>query len=815
LRPGDFRQIYALPGAKDMSVLGGFRAGRLVSQWQTFNDLESPQARKVVERLRNLGGAGIRSVLEELQLARKDDLELLVNLLSQLVTDKTLTHYAQGLASESDRAVQGIIQALGRAKGYNANKIIELFNVDAVPKAALCEIASAQKERLDVRRVLTQAYLQEPTEKAALFRIVADVAQQKDTQELISRLTGKDIVAKAHIIDILSGFETPEVLQALETQLKNPNKLIRRAAITSIGKMDTAVNIPLLCELLCDSDMDVMNKAADVLIRLNHPDTVRHLVVALKDESEYARRAAVEVLNEIGDTNSVKDLLDALGDDDWWVRARATDALAKIGGPRVVTAVLELIKDEDEEIRRAAIEILNVTKDERAVKKLIEATGDDDWWVRERAADALAAIGNSDAIPALLKMLEGGARSIPSAIRGLAKLGDARHVPALLGLLSKSDKEIQIEAMDALPKLADTRSFENVRTEIAKLLDSEDRNIRQSAIAAVNLLDELFSPDKVAATEETERFREPGHTLLGDGTDVSSGLRTGAAVQNVLDITALTPGSLIEGRYEFIKKIGKGAFGTVLLVNDRVVDENLILKFLNPDVASDEEMIKRFVHELRYSRKITHKNVIRIYDFLQMGSLYAISMEYFPSHTLGDETKDDKPLPIDRALQYTCDIATGMIVAHQAGIIHRDLKPANILIDDDGLLKIVDFGVAAARTSGDTQLTKTGYVIGSPKYMAPEQILGKEVDERADIYSLGVMMYEMLTGAPPYSKGDQMSVMYQHVQGKAPPPREVNKDIPEELSDCVVTCMSVDKNKRYVSMDAVHDTFVKFLPAES
>ena len=308
---------------------------------------------------------------------------------------------------------------------------------------------------------------------------------------------------------------------------------------------------------------------------------------------------------------------------------------------------------------------------------------------------------------------------------------------------------------------------------------------------------------------------EPGHTLLGDGTDVSTGMRSGASVQDVLDITALSPGALIEGRYEFIKKIGKGAFGTVLLVNDRVVDENLILKFLNPDVASDDEMIKRFVHELRYSRKITHKNVIRIYDFLQMGSLYAISMEYFASHTLGDETKDDEPLPTDRALQYTCDIATGMIVAHLAGIIHRDLKPANILIDDDGLLKIVDFGVAAARTSGDTQLTKTGYVIGSPKYMAPEQILGKEVDERADIYSLGVMLYEMLTGAPPYSKGDQMSVMYQHVQGKAPPPHEVNKDISQELSDCVVRCMAVDKNKRYVSMEAVHDTFIKFLSAES
>ena len=179
-------------------------------------------------------------------------------------------------------------------------------------------------------------------------------------------------------------------------------------------------------------------------------------------------------------------------------------------------------------------------------------------------------------------------------------------------------------------------------------------------------------------------------------------------------------------------------------MQDEVVDERLILKFLNPNVSSDEEMMKRFVHELRYSRKITHRNVIRIYDFLNLQGSYAISMEYFPSHTLSGEIPDNKPMDMEKALQYSRDMATGMAVAHQAGVIHRDLKPANILVNNEGLLKIVDFGVAAAASSGDTQLTKTGYVIGSPKYMAPEQILGKKVDETADIYSIGVIMYEMV-----------------------------------------------------------------------
>jgi serine/threonine-protein kinase len=190
-------------------------------------------------------------------------------------------------------------------------------------------------------------------------------------------------------------------------------------------------------------------------------------------------------------------------------------------------------------------------------------------------------------------------------------------------------------------------------------------------------------------------------------------------------------------------------------------------------------------------------------------------MEFFESHPLSDELKDEKPLPLDLALRYGTDIATGMQVAHQAGVVHRDLKPANVLIDDTGLLKVVDFGVAAARATGDTQLTRTGYVIGSPKYMAPEQILGKKVDEKADIYSLGIILYEMLTGHAPYTRGDHMSVMYQHVQGKAKPASELNPAIPTELSNIVTRCMAVDKSKRFGTMEELREALAPFFGTET
>jgi serine/threonine-protein kinase len=420
-------------------------------------------------------------------------------------------------------------------------------------------------------------------------------------------------------------------------------------------------------------------------------------------------------------------------------------------------------------------------------------------------------------------------------VRALGKLGDVKLVDTLLPLVSRPEREIRIEAIQALSRLADDSRADQVRSELQAQIASPDQTISRMAAAAVTELDNRIagvastpmtsgakampppSPAttapgaaRPAAAAPVPTAAEAAKTLLISDQALAQAVKQ-AEVAARLDINTLKPGDVLEGRYKYIDRIGRGAFGTVMLMEDTVVDERLILKFLNPNVSGDEEVMKRFVHELRYSRKITHKNVIRIYDFLYIQGNYAISMEYFPSHTLGSEVVNEKPLDLKRAMQFGIDICTGMTVAHQQGIVHRDLKPANVLINQEGLLKIVDFGVAAAQREGDTQLTKTGYVIGSPKYMAPEQILGKKVDERADIYALGVMLYEMTTGMPPYSRGDHMSVMYQHVQGKARSPQEANPNLPPGLSELVVRAMAVDKTKRFQTMEELSVALKGFL----
>jgi len=799
-----------------MSFFTNLKADRLIADIKATGD--SSDAGKALDRLGKLGPAAIPRIIDALSNADRQETEAFISVLTALIDNKSLFQVVEALTDANQRTAAAIVAALSAGVEYNPQLLLPLLDDPKAPRGPIVAVLAAQKSRLSARDLLSRAYNQEATEKAALFRIIGEIADASLVPELLSRLDGKDPVARTHIINIVSRFNRQDVAAALQAQLKDTNKFIRQAVLSALTRLDGNVDPAILCNLLRDPDVETQQKAIEAVVRANHPDTMQHLVSVLKDENEGARRAAVEVLNEIGTPQHVKFLLQSIKDEDWWVRSRAADALAKIGGARVIDASLELIRDQDEDVRRAAIEILNQTKDERAVSHLIEATRDEDWWVRERAVDALAEIGSRTALPALLDMLDNfDDRSLPTVVRAVGKLGDASQVLRLLPLLDNPSKEVRLEVIAALVRLADDRSADTVR---AKLEDVgalvTDPTVSHAALRAIEGLASRFAGGPIAARDAQTRdtasrlaASESARTLLVERADIETIVRK-AREQQRLDISTLKPGDVLEGRYKYVRKIGKGAFGTVLLMEDTVVEEQLVLKFLNPNVSQDEEMMKRFVHELRYSRKITHRNVIRIYDFLHIRGNYAISMEYFPSHTLGNEV-NEKPLPLAKAVRFAIDIATGMTVAHQSGIIHRDLKPANVLIDDQGLVKVVDFGVAAAQHQGDTQLTKTGYVIGSPKYMAPEQILGKKVDERADIYSLGVMLYEMMTGEPPYHRGDHMAVMYQHVQGKAKPPIDINPEIPPGLSEIVMKAMSVDKARRFQSMDEMRGALERYL----
>ena len=699
-----------------MNFLNSYRADSLIAQIREEADPTSANGKKLFAKLKDVGSGAIPKILEALASSDKRQTAEYVELLSTLTNDKTLPLITRGLADGDPRTVSGTAWALSTNKHFNVNRIVDLLGEDDYSKAAIVEVLQAHKDRLNIRQLLAQIYFLQPSEKAAVFKLIDEVTTEEMVPDLLSRLDGKDPLVKTHLINVLARYDLPEVNKALQEGLRDSNKLVRGAALAGIARSKTAVDVGQIAALLLDPDLEVMNKAVDVIIHLNHPETAKYLIEALKAENEFSRRSAVEVLNAIGTTHSIKYLLEAVADEDWWVRSRASDALARIGGPRVVDAVLDLIKDKDENIRRAAIEILNTCRDKRAVDRLIEATRDKDWWVSERAADALAEIGDSKALPAVLEMMAKNNRSLPVAIAAAAKLGTHKILDKVLPFLQRPEREVRVAAIAAVAQLAGEQQAEAVRPYLQQSAQGADETVQRAVTKALQKLDGRLSqsgrfmgstgtgtlstaavgaaaaptPPPMPAATQTRAAAGPAappspattgsaRTLLIDAPEEAAAPASPEAPS--FDLSALQNGDMIEGRYKFIQKIGKGAFGTVVLVEDTVVEERLILKFLNANVSSDEEMLKRFVHELRYSRRITHKNVIRIYDFLYVGGSYAISMEYFPSHTLGTEIANEKPMAPKKAVAYGTDICIGMSVAHQQGIIHRDLKPANILIN--------------------------------------------------------------------------------------------------------------------------------------
>jgi len=787
-------------------MLDGLKAKKAIETILFAPDGTSPDVREAASRLRGIGAAAVPRLIDALQYHHNND--VIESLLTTLLDVHTEPHFRKALASDDSFILGGVARVLGKSQRINPNQLLGLFKKPEVSKAALLHILLEHRKALDPRPLLKLINEIDKDNRQAYFKLVEQVVTADMVPELVALTDHDEAAVRQFATRLLGRFNRRECLDALIKGLDDQHKAVRHAALEGLGRIKLPVSARFLTPLLRDPDMTVQAKAIETLIKVDDPDTVRYLIEILEDESEYVRRAAVEVLNGVGNDNAVKDLINALKDKDWWVKVRAADALGNIGGPRVVEAVFRLIKDEDEFLRRTAVEILNTTKDERAFDHLIEALEDPDWWVRERAADALANLGDKRATPALLKMMSNFPEGSQVAIRALTALGDQRAISPILHNLQHTDAAVRREALQGLMRLTDKEHSQAVQNEVTKLLKVPESDVRDLADETVKTLvarfgDKTTPDDKTAIIDTASGGSAPGSSPDASMLDLAGG---GTGSSDTIDASTLEPGSIIDNRYRVIKRIGEGAFGIVILVEDMMVNEQIILKFLNPKVASDDSVVRRFVHELRYARKITHENVIRIYDFLTFGKSYAISMEYFESNSLGVEMRQGKFKDLHRALRILHDILVGIGIAHRVNVVHRDLKPANILIGADDKVKVVDFGLAAAASSSDSRVTKSGVLVGTPTYMAPEQARGQPIDLRTDLYSLGIIMYEMFTGKPPYTGSDSMAILFKHVEGKPKPPREINPDIPEHLQAIILKAMAVDRSDRYQSVTELsHD----------
>ena len=264
----------------------------------------------------------------------------------------------------------------------------------------------------------------------------------------------------------------------------------------------------------------------------------------------------------------------------------------------------------------------------------------------------------------------------------------------------------------------------------------------------------------------------------------------------------LTTGATFAGRYQIIEELGKGGMGRVYKVLDKEVNAKVALKLIKPEIASDKKTIERFRNELKVARDIAHKNVCRMYHLGKEEGAYYITMEYVSGEDLKSFIRRSGLISVGKAISIANQVCEGLLEAHRLGVVHRDLKPQNIMIDQDGNARIMDFGIARSlRAKG---ITGSGVMIGTPEYMSPEQVEGKEADQRADIYSLGVILYEMVTGRVPFEGDTPFSIGVKQKSEIPRPPKEINEQIPEDLNRVILKCMEKDKEKRFQGVGELH-----------
>jgi serine/threonine-protein kinase len=399
---------------------------------------------------------------------------------------------------------------------------------------------------------------------------------------------------------------------------------------------------------------------------------------------------------------------------------------------------------------------------------------------REKELSAFRQIQNTQVLVGLLALL----------IAFILSFVLARRITGPVDRLVRATEEVRVGNLDAVDLPVESKDEIGIlaRSFSAMLEELKEKAALEEYVRSLSL--------NVGAEAETVMTGRVGAAL-------APGAASGAARGSEPQV-----GQLFAARYEIQSILGQGGMGIVYKAHDRDLDDVVAIKTLRGDALSaDPTLLDRFKQEIRLARRITHPNILRTHDLGETNGLRYLSMEFVKGITLKALVEQDQLIPIPVALRIAKQICAGLAAAHEVGVIHRDIKPQNIIIEPTGGLKVMDFGIA--RLTQERGMTSTGAVVGTPDYMSPEQARGVTLDFRSDIYSTGVVLYELFTGTLPFEGDTPLAVVLKHVQENPPSPQAKNPKIEPKIAAIILKCMQKDPADRFQSVNQLYEALTK------
>ncbi len=687
-------------------------------------------------------------------------------------------------------------------KPVDASKLFKKLHEPGSSPGDIIEELDALKRFLKPEDIINNSLKLDSEYAIMMLQLVEGSDEPVDLSKLRFQLDKIESVEfRIKLLHYLGSVNEPKTPLIVARFLDDSNKVVILEALKTLGRLEIDFDVSVLLPYTLTMSGIEYQQVQQIIDKQADADLVPHLSAYLATGSDELNDFYARIVAGYARRDNFEKFLRRLMLEDEKAIQKTVANLQKFSNKQLSKVAHELNGHDQPFIRDTARSFVVNLIDDDDLGKIEQFALNDSAQVRERAIKSLGKSANRAAISILQKLVDAWPEDTVLALRAVKQLGFDHGLELAFDALRSPEANVQRAALDTIETIVSMSSAEDVRDNLIGSLASITDELREYALELVTRLTGDHDLADLLVEEKTSS------DLQADIEDIA--ITTGTASRSS-PLDQLTPGSVWMDRYYIKKEVGRGAMGRVLLVEDDHIDESLIIKFMLPSLTVDKKSTERFKREVKYARKVSHRNVIRVHDLLIKDGICAISMEYFESRGLGMILKDIKGLEVREGLKLLYQVASGMAAAHKEGVIHRDLKPSNILIDDDGLLKIVDFGIASAGSSGESTLTQTGSIIGSPAYLAPERGVGADADDRCDIYSLGVIAYYVLSGKLPFV-GKPMEVIAQHREGGAKPISEINTAVPAEVSDLVDAMMSVDPDQRPQSMIAVRDSIRKLL----